>query len=84
LDDTDRQVVCAKCTRGRADADACQDVPIVTDAREQTEAYNVSKNAVLEEFGRTRKGEQPAVVTGSVAEKDGKTWITPTKMEKKG
>jgi hypothetical protein len=77
-------IMCAKCTLKKADAKECQDVLVVKDAKGQAKEYYITKNAVLEKFGHTCTGEQPAVVTGSVADKDGKTWITPTKMEKKG
>jgi len=77
-------IMCAKCTLKKADAKQCQDVLVVKDAQGQTKEYYITKNAVLEKFGHTCTGEQPAEVTGSVADKDGKTWITPTKMEKKG
>lgn len=78
------KIMCAKCALKKADAKECQDVLVVTDAKGEAKEYYITKNAVLEKFGHTCKGEQSAVVTGSVAEKDGKTWVTPTKMEKKG
>jgi len=76
-------VMCAKCALKKADAKECQDVLVVKDAKGQAKEYYIAKNAVLEKFGHTCKGEKPAVVTGEVAEKDGKTWITATKMEEK-
>jgi hypothetical protein len=72
------KVVCAKCTLKKADATKCQDV-LVADGAE----YYVEKNAVAEKFGHVCGGEKPATVTGTVSEKDGKKWITPSKMEEK-
>ena len=77
-------VMCAKCTLKKADAKECQDVLVVKDSSGKTSEYYVTKNAVSEKFGHTCSGEKPAVVTGAVAEKDGKQWITPTKMEESG
>ena len=75
-------VMCAKCTLKKADAKECQDVLVVKDGDKVTEYY-VAKNAVSEKFGHVCTGEKPATVTGTVAEKDGKKWITATKMEEK-
>ncbi len=72
-------IMCAKCTLKKADAKECQDVLVVKAGDKATEYY-ITKNAVLTKFGHTCTGEKGAVVTGTVAEKDGKTWITPTKM----
>jgi hypothetical protein len=76
-------ITCAKCSLKKADAKECQDVLVVKDAKDQTKEYYIAKNAVSEKFGHTCKGEKPATVTGSVAEKDGKSWITATKMDEK-
>lgn len=75
-------VVCAKCTLKKADAKECQNVLVVKDGDKTTEYY-IAKNEVSEKFGHVCTGEKPATVTGAVAQKDGKTWITPTKMEEK-
>ena len=74
------KVMCAKCTLKKADATKCQDVLVVKDG-DKTAEYYVVKNAVAEKFGHTCSGEKAAVVTGTVSEKDGKKWITPSKME---
>lgn len=76
-------VMCAKCTLKKADAKECQDVLVVKDAKGATKEYYVAKNDVSEKFGHVCTGEKPATVTGTVSEKDGKTWITATKMEEK-
>jgi hypothetical protein len=77
-------IMCAKCTLKKADAKECQDVLVVKDAKGQVvKEYYITKNDVLTKFGHTCTGEKPANVTGTVAEKDGKTWITATKIEEK-
>jgi hypothetical protein len=73
-------VLCAKCTLKRADAKECQDVLVVQDQKVKKEYY-LTKNDVLEKFGHTCTGEKKAEVTGQVSEKDGKTWMTATKIE---
>lgn len=77
------KVMCAKCTLKKADATQCQDVLVVDDGKGGRAEYYIVKNAVAEKFGHICTGEQPATVMGSVAEKDGKKWITATSTEKK-
>jgi len=74
------KVMCAKCALKKADATKCQDV-LVVKTGDKTAEYYVEKNAVAEKFGHVCGGEKPAVVTGTVSEKDGKTWIAPSKMD---
>lgn len=73
-------VVCAKCSLKKADAKECQDVLVVKNGETSTEYY-IAKNPVSEKFGHVCSGKKPATVTGAVSEKDGKKWITATKME---
>jgi hypothetical protein len=77
-------IMCAKCTLKKADAKQCQDVLVVKDDKGATTEYYIAKNDVSTKFGHTCQGEQAASVTGEVTEKDGKKWIAPSKMEKKG
>ena len=74
-------VMCAKCTLKKEGASDCQDVLVVKSDAGDAEYY-VVKNEVSESFGHSCQSTAPARVTGSVAEKDGKAWITPTAMEK--
>jgi hypothetical protein len=76
-------IMCAKCTLKKADATKCQDVLVVKNG-DQTTEYYVEKNEVAQKFGHVCRGEKEAVVTGTVTEKDGQKWISPSKMEPKG
>jgi len=74
------KIVCAKCSLQKEDAKACQNV-IVAEEDGKTVEYYLAKNALTEEFGHVCKGEKNVVATGTVSEKDGKTWLTATKMD---
>ncbi len=76
-------VACAKCTLKKADAKECQNVLVVTGKDGKTSDYYIAKNDVSEKFGHVCTGTKEAVVTGEVSQKDGKTWITPSKIEEK-
>ena len=56
---------------------------VVKGEQDKTTEYYVAKNDVSEKFGHVCTGTKNAVVTGSVTQKDGKTWITATKMDEK-
>ena len=75
-------LVCAKCFLKKADAAECQDVLLVKNAKGETVEYYVEKNKVAEESGDACTVEIKARVTGTVTEKDGRKWISPTKIEK--
>jgi type 1 fimbria pilin len=74
------KIVCAKCSLNKADAKECQNV-IVATADGKTTEYYLAKNKVTEDFGHVCKGEKNVIATGTVKEKDGKTWFEATKME---
>lgn len=69
-------IVCAKCTLKKADASECQSM-FVADSKE----YYLVANEVTEKFGHVCGGSKAAVATGTVEEKDGKSWLTVTKLE---
>jgi hypothetical protein len=75
------KVMCGKCSLKKADADKCQDMLVAKDAAGKVTEYYLEKNDVLKAYGHTCQGEKPAVVTGTVTEKDGKKWLAATKME---
>ena len=72
-------VMCAMCTLKEGDWKECQNVIQVKKGDEMVNLYIV-KNDVVEEFGHVCSGSKDAKVTGTVAEKDGRQWITPSKM----
>jgi len=75
------EMVCAKCFLNKPDAKECQDVLLVKNAGKTTEYY-ITKNKVSQESGEACTQAIPATVVGSVAEKDGKTWLTASKITK--
>jgi hypothetical protein len=75
-------LVCAQCELKKPDAHECQDVLLVDDGKGGTAEYYITKNEVAEKAGEACTLKIPATVTGTVAQKDGKTWLTPSKIEK--
>jgi hypothetical protein len=57
----------------------CQNVIQFKKGDEMVNLYIV-KNDVAEEFGHVCTGSKDATVTGTVSDKDGRHWITPSKM----
>jgi hypothetical protein len=76
-------LVCAQCELRKADAHECQDVLLVEDGKGATTEYYITKNEVAEKSGEACTLRIPATVTGTVEKKDGKTWLTPSKIEKR-
>jgi len=77
------QVMCAKCSLKKADADKCQDVLVTKDDSGNVTEYYIEKTEAAKTFGHVCQNQKAAVVTGTVSEKDGKTWIAPSKMAEK-
>ena len=77
------KVMCAKCALKKADASKCQDVLVTKSEDGKIAEYYIEKTAAAEAFGHVCQSEKKAVVTGTTIEKDGKTWIAPSKMEEK-
>ena len=75
-------LVCAKCALKKADAKECQDVLLVAKADGAKAEYYITKNEVARKAGEACTSAVKAKVTGSLAEKEGKTWLTPSKIEK--
>jgi hypothetical protein len=76
-------LVCAQCELKKPDAHECQDVLLVADAAGTTTEYYITKNDVAQKSGEACTLKIPATVTGTVEKgKDGKIWLTPSKIEK--
>jgi hypothetical protein len=76
------EMVCAKCFLKRPDAKECQDVLMVGDAKKPTAEYYVTKNDVSKETGEACMEPMKVTMTGTVSEKDGRKWITASKIVK--
>lgn len=79
------KVVCAKCVLKNKDFKECQNVLVVSqkDGKEAKEdvLYYIANNEVGKKFGEVCMEAKKTSVTGTVAEKDGLKWVTPSKME---
>jgi hypothetical protein len=73
------EVVCTMCVMKDKDAKDCQNV-LRVQKDDETVDYYLVKNEVAKEFGHACSGAKDAEVTGTVTEKDGKMWLTATKM----
>ena len=80
----DGTLVCAMCGLKKEGVKECQDVLVVADASGAKAEYYITKNDVAKKAGEACMTEVKATVTGTVSEKDGKTWLTPSKIEKHG
>ena len=75
------KIACAKCTLKKKDAKECQNVLLVKDAGGKTVEYYLAAAAGAEPFGEVCTNTTAARVTGVVSEKDGRKWITASKVE---
>jgi hypothetical protein len=77
------KVVCALCTLKEEGLKECQNVLQVEPGEEGAEPafYYIAKNDVGDKLGTVCKDSKHAKITGTVAEKDGKKWITASKIE---
>jgi hypothetical protein len=75
-------LVCAKCYLKKPDAKECQDVLLVPAPAGAKTEYYITKNEVAKKSGEVCTTEVKAKVTGTVSQKEGKTWVTPSKIEK--
>lgn len=76
------EMVCAKCYLKKADAKECQDVLLVKNTSGETIEYYVTKNKVSQESGEACTQKIPATIIGAVSEKDGRKWVTASKITK--
>lgn len=73
-------LTCAKC--GLHQADKCQSVLQVKDGDATVTYYIADSDAANGTHEKVCKGAvENVTVTGAVSEKDGKKWITPTKID---
>lgn len=75
------KMVCAKCTLALEGAEKCQDVVVVDGEDGEQALYFVVANEVAEDAEHACMGERPVKVKGTLSEEEGKTWVTPSKIE---
>lgn len=75
------ELVCARCYLNKPDAKECQDVLLVKEQGATVEYY-VTKNKVSQDSGEACTQAIPATIVGTVSEKDGRKWVTASKITK--
>jgi hypothetical protein len=75
------KMMCGKCTLKAEGLEKCQDVVVSTAADGSRSVYWLVKNDVADAAGHMCRGEKAVTVTGSVAERDGKHWLTASKID---
>ncbi len=74
------KVLCAKCAFEEEGREKCQNVLVVEEDGE-TMHYYLTATEANEGFGDVGMKSPTVRVTGTVSEKDGKTWMDATKIE---
>ncbi|MEI8196524.1 MAG: hypothetical protein WCI73_11495 [Phycisphaerae bacterium] len=75
-------LACAKCSLHEKDATGCQNVLVVKDGDKTTNYYVVDNDVSKAAHGKVcHHSSADVTITGTIAEKDSKQWITPTKIE---
>jgi hypothetical protein len=74
-------IVCAKCTLKKPDAKECQNVLLVPGSDGKDVEYYLAKSKAADSVGEVCTGKKVATVTGTVSEKDGRKWVTASKVE---
>jgi hypothetical protein len=77
-------IVCAKCTLKKADAKECQNVLLAKGTDGKDVEYYLARSEAADAVGEVCTATKPATVTGTVTEKDGRKWLTASKVETKG
>jgi len=74
-------IVCAKCTLKKPDAKECQNVLLVPGPDGKKVEYYMASSKSADAVGEVCTETKEATVTGTVSEKDGRKWITASKVE---
>ena len=74
-------IVCAKCTLKKPDAKECQNVLLTEGADGKKVEYYLAHSKAADEVGEVCTAKKDVTVTGTVSEKDGRKWITASKVE---
>lgn len=80
----DGTMICALCTLKEKGREECQNVVQVKTESGDLKNYYVVQNDAGKEFGHVCKSTPAVRVTGTILEKDGQTWIEPSKIERSG